>query len=132
MLIRHTSVLLASVAALLATPSLAAPATENERYYLGDYAVRTDDDKPTPCRVSILWARDVGGEFAAQGCAAWPDLAEAARWWFDAEAGEAWFQDSLHKPRFRVAETDAGFVAILSDDTRLWLENLPRRGKRRP
>lgn len=130
MLIRLHSIAMAGVAALLAAPAMAAPPIEIERYYLGDYAVRTEDDKPTACRVSIRWANDVGGEFTARGCDAWPDLTEASRWWFEADAGEARFEDPLHKPRFRVTETDAGFVAILSDDSRLWLANLPKRRKR--
>jgi hypothetical protein len=117
--------------AWLAAPAFAARATEAERYYLGDYAVRiADGDRPTRCRVSIVWANDVGGEFTSTGCEVWPDVAEAARWWFDADAGEARFEDPVHKRRFTVAETDAGFVAILSDDTHLWLENLPKRRKR--
>jgi hypothetical protein len=116
---------------LFEAPGFAAPVTETESYYLGEYAVRiADGDRPTRCRVSIVWADDVGGEFTSTGCEAWPDVAEAARWWFDADAGEARFEDPLHRRRFTVAETDAGFVAILSDDTRLWLENLPKRRKR--
>lgn len=119
---------------LAAAPAFAAPPSEIERYYLGDYAVRiADGDRPTACRVSILWANDVGGEFAARGCAAWPDLAAGARWSFDTERGEARFFDALRKPRFRVRETDAGFIARLADGTDLWLQALPkpnRRGRR--
>lgn len=119
---------------LLSAPALAAPPSEIERYYLGDYAVRiADGDRPTPCRVSILWMNDVGGEFTARGCDTWPDLAAGARWSFDADSGEARFFDALRKPRFRVRETDAGFIVILRDDTRLWLQALPKangRGRR--
>ncbi len=120
---RLLSVLL--VTAILAPSALAAPASEAESYYLGDYAVRTDDDRPTRCRVAVLWADDVGGQFTSKGCEAWPDVAAAARWGFDAESGEARFRDPLHKQRFRLVETDAGFVAVLNDETRLWFESLP-------
>lgn len=127
-MIRFYSIILAALS--LPVSALAAPATDLERYYLGEYAVRTEDDQPTRCEATIAWADDVGGEVSTRGCEAWPDLAEAARWHFDADAGEARFEDPLRRARFRVAETDAGFVAILSDDTRLWLANKPGRRKR--
>lgn len=117
---------------LAAAPAVAAPATEVERYYLGDYAVRiAEGDRPTPCRVSIRWADDVGGQFSARSCDRWPDLAAGARWSFDAPSGEARFFDALRQPRFRVRETDAGFIARLSDGTDLWLQALPKPGKRK-
>lgn len=115
------------IAAALASPAAAKPPSELERYYLGDYAVSiVEGDRPTACRVRILWTDDVGGEFETAGCAAWPDLAEATRWSFDPDAGNARFYDALRHPRFRLAETDAGFIAILRDDTHLWLELAPK------
>jgi hypothetical protein len=48
--------------AQFAAPAVAAPATKAESYRLGEYAVRiADGDIPTRCRVSIVWADDVGG-----------------------------------------------------------------------
>lgn len=119
------------VAMLAAAPAAAKPASEIERYYLGHYVVRSEDSTRTICRVEIAWADDVGGEFASQGCEAVPALAEAARWFFDADTGEVRFEDVLHKPRFRLAETDAGFIAILPDESRYWFE-LPPKPKPRP
>ncbi|RVT90249.1 hypothetical protein [Sphingomonas crocodyli] len=102
--------------------SNAAPPSEFERYYLGHYVVRTEDSSRDICQAEILWQDDVGGEFVSQGCEAVPDLAAAARWHFDPEAGEAKFEDVLHRARFRLAETDAGFIAILPDESRYWFE----------
>ncbi len=127
MSVRPRILIVALIAAAFAPAVSAAPANETERYYLGDYRARiVDGDRPTACRVHVLWVNDVGGEVVTQGCGAWPDLAEATRWSFDAENGEARFVDPLHKPRFRMIENDAGFVAILRDDTHLWLEALPK------
>lgn len=114
------------VLALVAVPAVARPASEIERYYLGRYVVKTEDSARIVCRAEIAWANDVGGEFVATGCGAVPALAESARWFFDADQGEVRFEDPLHKPRFRLRETDAGFIAILPDESRYWFENAPK------
>ncbi|RZJ98016.1 MAG: hypothetical protein EOO76_17690 [Novosphingobium sp.] len=112
--------------ALAATPAAARPASEIERYYLGRYVVKTEDSARTVCRAEIAWADDVGGEFVATGCGAVPAIAESARWFFDEDKGEVRFEDPLHKSRFRLRETDAGFIAILPDESRYWFENAPK------
>jgi hypothetical protein len=122
--------ILAMVALNCAAVAAARPATEIERYYLGHYVVKTEDSKRIVCRVEIAWADDAGGQFSARGCDAVPALAESARWIFDAEKGEARFEDPLHKARFRLAETDAGFIAILPDESRYWFETPPARRAR--
>lgn len=109
--------------------AMARPASEIERYYIGHYIVKSEDSKRTICRAEIGWANDVGGQFVAQGCAAVPALANAARWFFDADKGEVRFEDPLHKTTFRLAETDAGFIAILPDESRYWFETAPRPSK---
>lgn len=117
----------ASLGLLLAgTAALAKPPSEIERYYLGHYIVKSEDSKRTICRAEIAWANDVGGEFASQGCDGVPALRDATRWFFNADAGEVRFEDPLHKTRFRLAETDAGFIAILPDESRYWFETAPR------
>ncbi|MCW1429454.1 hypothetical protein [Novosphingobium sp. JCM 18896] len=117
--------------ALAAVPAAARPASEIERYYLGRYVVKTEDSARTVCRAEIAWADDVGGEFVATGCGAVPALAESARWFFDADLGEVRFEDPLHKPRFRLRETDAGFIAILPDESRYWFETAPKPAPKR-
>ena len=117
--------------ALAVAPAAARPITENERYYLGHYLVKPEDSERAICRVEIAWADDVGGQFVATGCAAVPALAESARWFFDADAGEARFEDPLHAIRFRLRETEAGFIAILPDESRYWFEVPPKPGKAR-
>lgn len=114
------------VLALAAVPAAARPASEIERYYIGRYVVKSEDSARTVCRAEIAWADDVGGEFVATGCGAVPALAESARWFFDEDKGEVRFEDPLHKPRFRLRETDAGFIAILPDESRYWFENAPK------
>ena len=115
------------VALLFGTAASARAPSEAERYYLGHYVVKTEDSARTLCRVEIAWADDVGGEFAAQGCDSVPAFAEASRWHFDQDKGEIWFEDPLHKRRFRVTETDAGFIAILPDESRYWFETLHKK-----
>lgn len=127
--------ILAMVALNCGAVAAARPATEIERYYLGHYVVKTEDSRRTLCRAEIAWADDVGGEFVAKGCGSVPALAESARWFFDEEKGEARFEDPLHRTRFRLAETDAGFIAILPDESRYWFETPPAPAKppaRRP
>lgn len=124
--------LVLTAAAVIASPAAAHPASEIERYYLGDYIARTEDSQRVVCRAEIAWADDVGGEFVANGCEAVPALAEAARWHFDADSGEARFEDPLHKQRFRLAETEAGFIAILPDESRYWFEVAPKPKARKP
>lgn len=123
--------LLALAAAVIAAPAAARPPSEIERYYIGHYLVKPDDDTRTLCRVEIAWANDVGGQFVATGCAAVPPIAAASRWFFEEETGDVRFEDTLHKTRFRLAETDAGFIAILPDETRYWFETAPRPRARR-
>ncbi|MBY8825026.1 hypothetical protein [Sphingomonas colocasiae] len=115
----------AMMALACGSAAMARPASEIERYYLGHYVVKTEDSARTLCRVEIAWADDVGGQFAAKGCGSVPAIAESARWVFDADTGEARFEDPLHRPRFRLAETDAGFIAILPDESRYWFETPP-------
>ena len=115
----------------MSSAALARPATEAEQYYVGNYVVKSEDSTRTICRVNVAWSDDVGGEFASKGCDAVPALADSARWYFDEERGEARFEDPLHKPRFRLAETDAGFVAILPDESRYWFELPPKPVKAR-
>jgi hypothetical protein len=125
--------ILAVLALGCGTAAMARSATEFERYYLGHYVVKTEDSERTICRAEIAWADDVGGEFKAKGCDSVPALAESARWFFDKEKGEVRFEDPLHKPRFRLAETDAGFIAILPDKSRYWFELPPAKpSARRP
>lgn len=107
-------------------PAAAKPPSEIERYYLGRYIVKSEDSKHIVCRAEIAWADDVGGQFVAQDCDAVPALRDAARWFFDVDTGEARFADPLHKVRFRLAETDAGFIAILPDESRYWFETAPK------
>ncbi len=109
----------------LAAPAAARPASEIERYYIGSYLVRAENATRTLCRVTIGWADDVGGEFTANGCAAVPALDEALRWSWNEDTNEVRFEDALHQPRFRLAETDAGFIAILPDESRYWFDVAP-------
>lgn len=124
-MVTRSGQILAVLALGCATAATARPANEFERYYLGHYIVKTEDSERTICRAEIAWADDVGGEFVTKGCDAVPALAESARWFFDADKGEARFEDPLHKTRFRLAETDAGFIAILPDESRYWFESPP-------
>lgn len=121
---------IAMIALVAGSAATARPANEFEAYYLGRYLVRTEDSSRTVCSAEIAWADDVGGEFTAHGCDAVPALAESARWFFDPEKGEAWFEDPLHRPRFRLAETDAGFIAILPDESRYWFEAAPVKSRK--